>query len=177
MSIGSLQFSEADHRYVADCLGRAPHAVVGVASRDAQGRPAVIINLPLIAEGEGFAAFPTLYWLVDPELCRAIADAERTGGIETIDKALADDPELMRAHLADNRWYARARWAVLNEDEKAVAQQHGLREVLETSGVGGVANHAALKCLHAQYAFHLARPDTGSTVGRLMKRELGIKPV
>ncbi len=48
------------------------------------------------------------------------------------------------------------------------------RQTLETTGIGGVANHASIKCLHAQFAFHLARSEVGTTVGKILKKQYGI---
>ena len=47
-------------------------------------------------------------------------------------------------------------------------------DVLDKTGIGGVANHRTVKCLHAQYAYHLAREE-GTTVGRLMEERFGIR--
>ena len=155
-------------------MGRAPQGVVGVASRNREGLPAVIINLPLVQQGERWQPFPTLYWLVDPSLCAQIADIERQGGVQEMEQALLKDPELMKAHRADNVFYAMARWAVLNDREKQAAIQGNLNPILEASGIGGVANHDTVKCLHAQYAFHLARHEVGTTVGKLMHKRYGL---
>ena len=168
MHHGSLRYSEADQQYVTACLGRTPQGVVGVAARRPTGEPSVIINLPLLPHVETWQPFPTLYWLVDPDLNKKIADIERKGGVQQIEQAIAQDTALQLAHREDNNFYAMARWAVLNDKEKQAAQSLGMQDMLEHAGVGGVANHDAVKCLHAHYAFHLARRDTGTTVGKLM---------
>lgn len=175
MHNGSLRYSEADQQYVTACIGRRPIGVVGVAARRASGEPTVIINLPLIPKDESWQPFPTLYWLVDPELNNRISEIERKGGVRTIQAALADKIALQVAHREDNVFYAMARWAVLNDKEKQVAQDLGMHESLEHTGVGGVANHDTVKCLHAQYAFHLARHTLGSTVGKLMQEQFGMR--
>ena len=174
MQTGSWQFSESDQAYVTQSLGRLPVGVVGVAARGPGGNPTVIINLPLVSIDERWQPFPTLYWLIDPELSTQVSEVERKGGVDAIEAALQADEELMRAHLVDNRWYARARWAVLNPKEVEIARTHGLAEPLESTGVGGVANHESVKCLHAHLAFHLARNETGTTVGRLLKKRYDI---
>ena len=170
MNNGSLRYSEADQQYVTACLGRRPQGVVGVAARDDQGSPAVIINLPLLPHEASWKPFPTLYWLVDPGLNAKIAEIERKGGVRTIEQALADDASLKAAHREDNVFYAMARWAVLNDKEKKASIELGMQSTLENTGIGGVANHDAIKCLHAQYAFHLARNKKGSTAGRLIRQ-------
>lgn len=166
--------SDSDQRYITDRLGRAPKGVVAVAACDRQGRPSVITNAPLIREAERWLPFPTLYWLVDPVLSTAVAEAERKGGVRAIERALQEDDALMAKHLEDNRRYAAERWALLSDAEKTLAEEHGLVGVLRDSGIGGVANHKTVKCLHAQAAYHLARQGGGSAVGRMMADQLGM---
>ncbi|MEM6507220.1 MAG: DUF501 domain-containing protein [Planctomycetota bacterium] len=172
----SLRYSPDDQAYVTGCLGRTPRGVVGVAARRPTGEPTVIINLPLQPKGKSWQPFPTLYWLVDAELNTAIAEIERKGGVRAIEKTVANDTRLLAAHRRDNVFYAMARWAVLNHKERLAANELGMSEMLEHSGVGGVGNHDAIKCLHAQYAFHLARRDTGTTVGQLMQEQFAMQP-
>ena len=174
MHQGSLRYSEADQHYVTACLGRTPQGVVGVAARRRTGEPTVIINLPLLPHVETWQPFPTLYWLVDPDLNKIIADIERKGGVQQIEQAIAIDTSLQVAHREDNNFYAMARWAVLNHKEKQAAKELGMDDILEHTGIGGVANHDAVKCLHAQYAFHLARREKGTTVGKLMQQHFSL---
>lgn len=174
MQHGSLRYSEADQQYVTACLGRRPEGVVGVAARRTTGEPTVIINLPLVPRGDAWQPFPTLYWLVDPDLNTRIADLERKGGVRTIEQAIEQDASLQVAHRQDNVFYAMARWAVLNEKEKTLATELGMQDMLENTGIGGIANHNAIKCLHAQYAFHLARRDKGTTAGRLIQENFSL---
>lgn len=174
MHNGSLRYSEVDQQYVATCLGRTPQGVVGVAARRPSGEPSVIINLPLLPREESWKPFPTLYWLVDPDLNTQISNIERKGGVRAIEQALAEDTSLQVAHREDNNLYAMARWAVLNDKEKQAAEQLGMQHMLENAGIGGVANHDFIKCLHAQYAFHLARREQGSTAGKLMQEKFGL---
>ncbi|MGB0767218.1 MAG: DUF501 domain-containing protein, partial [Phycisphaeraceae bacterium] len=133
-----------------------------------------ITNLPLVQEKRRWAPFPTLYWLVDPAISAKIAEIERQGGVREIEEALRADGERLEQHRADNVLYAMSRWAVLNPEEKEIANKLALKPVLEDSGIGGVANHDAIKCLHAQYAFHLARHEAGTTVGRLIRQRYEI---
>lgn len=170
----SFRFSDEDRRFICDALGREPVGVIGVAARRDDLRPTVIINLPLVREGERWQPFPTLYWLVDPQLSAQLAEIERTGGVREVQAMLDADDALMQAHLEDNRAYARSRWAVLTREEVQAADTHNMRDVLEHSGIGGVANHASVKCLHAQVAYHLAKHEAGSTVGRLIKNAYGL---
>ena len=176
MTTDDYGWTETDRAAVAESLGRVPVGVIGVVARDRDGGPAVIMNRPLQREAGGCVPFPTLYWLVDPGLNALISDIERRGAVREIESALAADDALMDSHLADNAAYAKARWACMNIDDEDDAERQGLTMVLMTSGIGGVANHRSVKCLHAQYAYHLAAYKTGgTTVGRLIKERYGIK--
>ena len=160
--------NESDLRYISDCLGRSPKGIVGVAARDKDGRPSVIANVPLIRTGDTCQPFPTLYWLVDPALSTAVADIERKGGVRAIEAALQEDLAMLAQHIEDNQRYAAERWALLNNEDQQQAEENGLVKVLRDSGIGGVANHHAIKCLHAQMAYHLASDD-GTAVGRTLE--------
>lgn len=164
-----MRLTEADRDYVTRCLAREPSGVVGVAARDQHYRPTVIINLPIVRATERWLPFPTLYWLVDPELRSRISDIERRGVIGELEAALKADEMLMKAHLQDNTMYAKSRWAVLNQEEEQAASEAGFVSVLRDSGIGGVADHTTLKCLHAQYAFHLAKRE-GTAIGKQLQQ-------
>lgn len=173
----SSRYSEADQRYVSVCLGRTPHGVVGVAARRPKGEPTVIINRPLQPQQASWKPFPTLYWLVDPDLNTRIAEIERKGGVRVIEEAIAQNTAWQIAHREDNTSYALARWALLSDSEKQMAQELGMDIMLKTAGIGGVANHDAIKCLHTQYAFHLARHQTGSTAGQLIEQQFELSSI
>lgn len=174
MLSNSLMFCDEDHQYVTACLGYNLQGVLGVAVRRSTGEPTVIINLPLIHKNEVWHPVSTLYWLVDPDLNEAIAGIEAQGGNCEIQRDIASDTKLQLAHREDNKYYARARWAVLNDQEKGIAAQVGVRELLEHAGICGTFSHDAIKCLHAHYAFHLARREAGSTVGKLIDSRYGL---
>jgi len=164
--------NQSDALYIAQCLGRTPKGLVTIAARDALGKPAVMCNHPLQQIGERCVPQPTLYWLVDPALSRRIAEIERKGGVREIEADLQADEALMRSHLEDNAAYAEMRWAMLSGEEQHAVEQQGLADVIKHTGIGGIANHAAIKCLHAQYAYHLAKyasDSAGTTVGQMMQ--------
>jgi uncharacterized protein len=126
-------------------LGRPPEAEFEVAVRRADGSPVVIRNAPLLADGR---PMPTRYWLVDPDLVRAVSRLESAGGVRA---AEAEVPagELTAAHAA----YAAERDAALPPDHPGPRPS------------GGVAGtRLGVKCLHAHYAYFLAGGD--DPVGR-----------
>src|SRR5712691_9062680 len=59
-------------------LGRPPEGDFEVCVRSAAGEPVVIRNDPFLRDG---TPMPTRYWLVDPELRRAVSRLESAGGV------------------------------------------------------------------------------------------------
>jgi hypothetical protein len=134
-----------DHAAVAALLGRPPQGRFEVAVRGADGRPLVIRNAPLLADG---TPMPTRWWLVDDDLRRRVSGLEAAGGVRAAEAAV-DPSELLAAH---------ARYAA--ERDADVPPGHtGPRP---SGGVAGT--RTGVKCLHAHYAWHLAGGD--DPVGR-----------
>lgn len=130
----------ADLEAVERLIGRRPLAAFDVVVRRSNGAPVVIRNAPLLADGR---PMPTRYWLVDPELNRAIGRLEADGGVDRAEAEI-DAEELAEAH----RRYAAERDAAIPADHV------GPRP---SGGVGGT--RTGVKCLHAHYAHLLATGD------------------
>lgn len=121
-------------------LGRVPTVDFEVVTRDAEGSPAVIRNAPFDHFG---VPMPTLYWLVDPVLCKAVGRLESRGGVREAERSI-DAAAVDAAHEA----YA-------SERDSGIPDSHvGPRP---SGGVGGTAR--GVKCLHAHYAYLLAGGD------------------
>jgi hypothetical protein len=118
-------------------LGRPPRADFDVVVRTEAGDPLVIRNAPLLIDG---TPMPTRFWLVDPEVSRAVAQLESAGGVRAAEAAV-DAEDLRAAHAA----YAAERDASLDPAHT------GPRP---SGGVGGT--RVGVKCLHAHYAYLLA---------------------
>ncbi len=144
--------SDADRRAVERKLGRAPGAAFDVVTRDAAGEPQVIRNAPFLHDG---TPMPTLYWLVDPGLVRAVSRLEAAGGVRRAEREV-DPAALRRAHAA----YAAER------DSAVPAGHRGPRP---HGGVGGT--RTGVKCLHCHLAWFLAGGD--DPVGRWTAGRLG----
>ncbi len=129
--------SPTDVDVVTELLGREPRADFDVVVRTPTGDPLVIRNAPLLLDG---TPMPTRYWLVDPDVSRAVAQLESAGGVRSADAAV-DPDELRAAHDA----YAAERDAALDPAHA------GPRP---SGGVGGT--RTGVKCLHAHYAYLLA---------------------
>ena len=141
----------ADAAVVAGQLGRPPRAMSAVSARCPYRFPAVVEDLPYDADGR---PFPTLYYCTCPTLVAAVSRLESDGGVARWTTRLADDPRLARS-AAD----AAADSAVRRTD---LAREFELPMVdggaSLATGVGGVADLLAVKCLHAHAAHALARP-------------------
>jgi hypothetical protein len=153
----------SDAAVVRGQLGRPPHAMAAVAARCPFGLPAVVEDLPYDGLGR---PFPTLYYCTCPTLIADVSRLESDGGVARWTVRVAAEPALARS-AAD----AAADSAIRRAD---LVQQHELRMVdggsSLTSGVGGVADLLAVKCLHAHVAHALARP--GYALGEAMLAEV-----
>ncbi len=136
---------------ITELLGRAPQAEFEVVVRGKRGEPVVIRNAPLLNDG---TPMPTRYWLVDPELVRAVSRLESTGGARRAEEVV-DSAEVEAAHVA----YAADR------DSALPVAHTGPRP---SGGVGGTRR--GVKCLHAHYAWHLA--GGSDPVGRWVAEQL-----
>ncbi len=135
---------------MASALGREPAGAFRVVVRDAAGRPAVIENAPFLDDGR---PMPTSFWLVDPELRRAVATLESAGGVRRAE-ADVDRGALAEAH----RRYAEQRDRVAEQLGPAPgAVGEGATRARPSGGVGGTRQ--GVKCLHAHLAWWLAGGD------------------
>ena len=141
-----------DVQAVTLLLGREPQGDFEVVVRGHDGRPIVIRNAPLMADG---TPMPTRYWLVDEDLRRAVSTLEAGGGVRAAESAV-DPAEVAAAHAR----YAAERDAALPADHQGPRPS------------GGVAGtRTGVKCLHAHYAWHLAGGD--DPIGRWVEEHLG----
>ena len=163
MSGRSALVAGADAAVVAGQLGRVPHAMSAVAARCLFGLPAVVEDLPYDAAGR---PFPTLYYCTCPTLVAAVSRLESDGGVALWTARLAVEPELARA-AADAAADTAVRRTDLVRAHELAAMDGGASLA---SGVGGVSDLLAVKCLHAHVAHALARP--GYVLGEAMAAEV-----
>ena len=143
--------------------GRLLRGVLGIAARCPAGHAAVITCSPLQRQRGRLVPFPTLYWLVCPRLCRTLANLERSGVIKQLEAEIAGDATFFAAISKDHDDYIARRWAALSREERDLVERESLMEKMRSRGIGGIMNHATVKCLHTHFAHHLA---CGSTIGR-----------
>ncbi len=147
-----------DAARVAALLGRTPRAEFTVVVRGADGAPVVIRNAPFLDDG---TPLPTTFWLVDPDLVRAVSRLEAAGGVAAAQQAV-DGHALAAAH---------ARYAA-DRDRTVAADHEGPRPF---GGVGGT--RVGVKCLHAHYAYFLAGGDdpVGAWVADQLAAEVTVR--
>ncbi|WP_432471562.1 DUF501 domain-containing protein [Amphritea sp. HPY] len=158
-------------------LGRKPRGIVDIAWQTDAGVPAVLQMRSLVED----QPFPTLYWLCSKDLYQAIAEIETAGEVKLIEQQIEQDEELREAHLADQQRYVQLRWDKMAQQDRLRIDELGFTELFNSYGIGGIRHWDKVRCLHMQYAYHLATggaekggaekggPETGGTaVGRLL---------
>lgn len=151
MSAAPGLVSGHDLMVAAGQLGRRPQAMSAVAARCPFEFPAVVEDLPYDPEGR---PFPTLYYCTCPTLVAAVARLESAGGVAVWTRRLAADAALALS--------------VLGATTAETARRRELADLYPRpmldggaslgTGVGGVRDARAVKCLHAHVAHALASP-------------------
>ena len=121
-------------------IGRPPQGDFDVVVRDRHDDPVVIRNAPFLLDG---TPMPTRYYLVGPELVRAVSRIEADGGVRAAERDIDEDTieAIHRAYAA----------------ERDAAIEPGHAGPRPSGGVGGTRQ--GVKCLHAHVAHLLAGGD------------------
>lgn len=149
-----------DEEVVARQIGRPPRGMVRVEARCRWGFPTVVAVDPVVPRRGGRGGvepFPTRFWLTCPILVEQISRLEAGGLVGALEKEMEADPALFARVREDHARHAVERDAALDGPAREAARKDGAEEVLRSSGIGGVRDLRHIKCLHAHYAFHLAR--------------------
>lgn len=142
-------------------LGRRPRGLREVAVADAQGHP-MVIRVASVVDGK---PFPTLFWLIDPELCRRIDRDEARGVIAQFQARLDRSSALRAALRRDHARHIALRLSYLTAPESEMLKSRGQWAAIGERGIGGIADWSRIRCLHTWYAAHLVHSNT---VGRLL---------
>ena len=125
------------------------------------GRPMVIRVASLVDD----KPFPTLFWLLDPDLCYRIDQVEATGLIKQLQRRIDADPELQRGMRDDHRAHITLRENYMTPAIRQRLAELNFSEVFASKGIGGIADFNRIRCLHTWYAAHLV---VANTVGHLL---------
>ena len=109
--------------------------------------------------------FPTLLWLLDPDLCYRIDQLEAAGLIRQFQQRIDQDTALQGAMANDHRAHIRLREYYMSPQILQRLDELGFSDVLKSKGIGGIADYSWIRCLHTWYGAHLVVPNT---VGNLL---------
>ncbi len=158
---------------LAQQLGKRPHNVVAVAQRCPAGHPSVIVTYPLRRRHGRIEPFPSHLWLTCPNLSKQLANLERQGLIDQLERQLQQSPHLQKQLVQDHRRCVAHRWRLLVPADRQAVRRTDLRHVFAKRGIGAVSHWVSIKCLHAHYAHHLT---IGSAIGQVLAQHDSIEP-
>lgn len=146
---------------IRDQLGREPRGIVDIAAHSAAGVP-LVLKMRSLIDGQ---PFPTLYWLCSKDLRKAIGKIEGSGWIKEIEAQLQNDTELLHVYQQDQQRYVAQRWQAMHPEDKLRIEALNLSPLFDSYGIGGITQWDKVRCLHMQYAHHLA---DSNCIGALM---------
>ncbi len=162
-----MSVTEEQMAIIAEQIGREPVGLLGVAVATPAGVPLVLQMRSLVDD----IPFPTLYWLSSKDLCKAIGQIEGKGWVKEIEARLVDDESLREAYLENQKSYIAKRWELMLPEDRARIDALGFTDMFERYGIGGISRWDKVRCLHMQYAHHLAE---GNVIGALMDSTFGL---
>lgn len=179
-TVNALALTLSDSDIVKQQLGYLPPNFLSVSARTATGTPIAIKTYPLQKKTKQQqqqqtkdaanlgTPFPTLYWLTNPDIARAIGELERMGYIRELEESLSQDAGKRQDLLASHRQCAQERWDTLDESDRDLLSDcendptlQRMRQMLYSSGISGTKTQtdsdgmlleASIKCLHTHYA-------------------------
>ncbi|MEM6584074.1 MAG: DUF501 domain-containing protein [Pseudomonadota bacterium] len=158
-----MTVSTAMRERVRDLLGREPRGLEEVAVVSESGNPMVIRVASLVED----TPFPTLFWLVDPQLSLRIDAAEARGVIKQLQERVDGDEGLQHTMRLDHMAHIALREHYMSSEMKARIHALGYTGVFRERGIGGIADFSRVRCLHTWYASHLVVPNT---IGELLEQ-------
>ena len=141
---------------VAALLGRQPRGLEEIAVSGEDGRPMVIRVASLVDD----KPFPTLFWLIDPQLSYRIDQLEAAGMIKVFQQRIDADETLQEQMRGDHRAHMDLRERYMDEGVRERLENLGFAGVFATKGIGGIGDFTRIRCFHTWYAAHLVVPNT-----------------
>ncbi len=149
-------------------LGRKPLGLRSIAVRSKAGLPQVL-QVASIVRGQ---PFPTLFWLLDPEISKKIDELESKGHIALLEDEIAKDKNKLKELEADHLDYINRRKEFLDSSEVQTLKELNCYDSFMSRGIGGIADFTKVRCFHMHYAFHLVRP---CLVGKYIDHQFSLK--
>ena len=110
---------------------------------------------------------------MDAALATRLAALEERGWVGRLERRLANADAATQSRAdAAHAAAGTNRWAALTEEDRALADARGWATPLR-AGVAGIRSSRAIKCLHAQYGYHLgvsegSRSPVGDWIAELL---------
>ena len=159
------QVSEVDLLNIKNFLGRKPAGILSVVKRNPSNIPQVIKVNPFVRK----APFPTMYWLVCPELSKKISQLEASGFIKDLENEVSESKTLSESLFKIHESYRKEREDLYKELKLEVSES--MEKTISQTGVGGVADFSRVRCLHMFYAYHLVKENfVGKKVDEYFKK-------
>ncbi|ALM53873.1 DUF501 domain-containing protein [Halomonas huangheensis] len=152
---------------IAQQLGRAPRGIEALAATDGNGTPLVLRMAPIVDD----KPFPTLYWLSSELLKVELSRIEAAGVIKSLEARVQEDDDFRSAYHASHQDYINTRWRLMSEAQRSEVERLGYEGIMRERGIGGIANHDQIRCLHTQYAHHLCG---NNVIGQWLDEHYGI---
>lgn len=166
-----MTLSSSQLELITRQLGREPRGLAAIAWQSDNGIPAVLQMRSLVDD----QPFPTLYWLSSRDIYQAIAEIETAGWVKLIEQEISTDEALKQAHWQDQERYVARRWALMRDEDKQRIETLGFTDLFHSYGIGGIRHWDKVRCLHMQYAYHLAMTaEGGTTIGRRLDAEFAL---
>lgn len=159
--------TDAQLTLIEQQLGRKPRGLAGVAAATDAGVPMVLQMQSLVDD----QPFPTLFWLCSKDLYQAIAEIETSGWVKKIEAEIEQDEALRAQYLANQLAYVELRWQLMREEDRQRIETLGFTDLFHRYGIGGIRHWDKVRCLHMQYAHHLA---DNNIIGARMDAEFGL---
>lgn len=140
---------------VATLLQRPARGLLAIECADKKGEPAVLRVAPLVDQ----KPFPTLFWLVHPDICYWLDGLEANGVIAQLQLVVDENVELQQELTHYHHWYIAERWRSATPELIDEIVVLGYRSALDAKGVGGLGDYTRIRCLHTWYGAHLVRSN------------------
>lgn len=155
MTTNDQHISEQDLLHITERLGREPRGLRAIAWRNHLGLPGVI----RVSSVVGDAPFPTMYWLIDKDICYWLDGLEATGKIAEMQQAIDESEALQQELTINHQDYIHKREQYLSDEERAWLVERDYLRPLNKRGIGGIANFQRVRCFHTHYGAHLVSPN------------------
>ena len=148
-------------------LGREPRGIAAITASSKEGIPLVLQMRSLVDD----KPFPTLYWLSSKDLYKAISQIETNGAVKHLEQRIEEDQLFRESYLGNQKAYVAQRWQAMTDNDKSRIDALGFTDLFHRYGIGGIAQWDKIRCLHMQYAHHLAADNV---VGQWMDDNFGL---